>query len=58
MAAFSGFQQNPKPPLLNNVRGIVPAHRHGHQNGKQSWSIFLSLFHLLLPWQLLGQWSK
>ncbi len=31
-------------------------HRHGHQNGQQSWSIFLSSFCLLLLWRPLGQY--
>jgi hypothetical protein len=24
---------------LSDARGIVPAHRHGHRNGQQSWHI-------------------
>jgi hypothetical protein len=30
MVAFSGFYESPKPPPLGEVRGIVPAHHHGH----------------------------
>jgi hypothetical protein len=57
MAASSGFYQSLEPPPLGNVRGIVPAHRRGHQNGQQSWPIFSLLFCLLLPWQPLGQYG-
>jgi hypothetical protein len=39
---------------LGDVHGIVPAHYLCHQNGKSFWYIFLSSFHLLLPWQPLG----
>ena len=44
MAAFSGFYESPGPPPSSNVRGIVPSHCHGHQNGQQS-------FCLLSPWR-------
>jgi hypothetical protein len=54
MAAFSGFYQSPGPHLSGNVNGFVLAHRLHHQNGLQSWSIFLSSFHLLLAWWPLG----
>ena len=30
MVAFSGFYESHKPPPLGEVRGIVPAHHHGH----------------------------
>jgi hypothetical protein len=33
MVAFSGILESPKPPPLGDVRGNVPAHRHGHQFG-------------------------
>jgi len=38
MAAFSGFYESHKPPPspLGGARGIVPAHREGHQNSQQS----------------------
>jgi hypothetical protein len=42
---------------LDNVHGIVLAHRCGHQNGHQSWVHFFSLCCLLLPWQPLGQYG-
>jgi hypothetical protein len=65
MAASSGFDQSPGPPLLGNVCGIVPAHHRGHQNCQQSWFIFLLLCHLLLPggcWgnteQVVAQWRR
>jgi hypothetical protein len=57
MAATSGFYQSPGTSPMGNAHGIVPAHHCGHQNGQQRWSIFLSLFCLLLPWQLLGQYN-
>jgi hypothetical protein len=39
MEAFSGFYENHGPPPSGDVCGIVPAHRHGHQNGPQSGHI-------------------
>ena len=36
MAVFSGFYESHGPTPSGDVRGIVPAHRHGQQNGKQS----------------------
>ena len=36
MVAFSGFYESHKPPPLGDARGIVPAHRDGHQNSQQS----------------------
>jgi len=36
MAAFSGFYESHEPPPLGDVRGVVPPHRDGHQNGQQS----------------------
>ena len=36
MVAFSGFCESREPPPLGNALGIVPSHRHGHQNGQQS----------------------
>ena len=44
MAAFSGFYESPRPPSSGDVRGIVPAHCHGHRNGLQR-----RFFHFLLP---------
>ncbi len=41
MVLSSGYYQSPGPPPLGNLRGIVPAHRRGHQHGQQSWSIFV-----------------
>jgi hypothetical protein len=57
MAAFSGIYQSPKPLLLGNVHGVVPAHHRGHQNGKSFWYIILLSFCLLLPWWPLGQYG-
>jgi hypothetical protein len=56
MATFSVFYQSPGPPPLGNARGIVLAHRHGHQIGQQSWFTYLLSYWLLLPWQPLGQY--
>ncbi len=56
VTASSGLYQSPGPPPLGNTWGLVPALCHGNQNGQQSWSIFLSSFCLLLPWQPLGQY--
>ena len=36
MVAFSGFYESHKPPPSGDARGIVPAHRDGHQNSQQS----------------------
>jgi len=36
MVAFSGFCESHEPPPSGDVHGIVPPHRHGHQNGQQS----------------------
>jgi hypothetical protein len=35
MVVFSSFKESHKPPPSGDVRGIVPAHHHGHQNGQQ-----------------------
>jgi len=39
MAAFSGFYESQEPPPSGDVRGIVPPHHDGHQNGQQSGHI-------------------
>ncbi len=49
MVASSGFYQSPGPPLLGDACGIVPAHRRGHQNGQESWSIFCCCFVCCCP---------
>ena len=36
MVVFSGFYESHEPPPSGDARGIVPAHRGGHQNGQQS----------------------
>ena len=36
MVAFSGLYESHKPPPSGDVRGIIPPHRNGHQNGQQS----------------------
>ena len=33
---FSGFYESHEPPPSGDVRGIAPAHCHGHRNGQQS----------------------
>jgi hypothetical protein len=35
----SDFYESQGPPPLGDVHGIVPAHRHGHQNGQHSGHI-------------------
>jgi hypothetical protein len=40
---------------LGDVRGIVPAHRHCHQNGQTFWFIFSLMICLLFSWRLLGE---
>ena len=39
MVAFSGFYESHESPPLGDVHGIMLPHRHGHQNGQQSWYI-------------------
>jgi hypothetical protein len=39
MAAFNGFRESHGPTPLDDVRSIVPVHRHGHRNGQQSGHI-------------------
>jgi hypothetical protein len=48
MAVFSGLYENPGPPPLGDVRGIVPPHRDDHQNGHQSGYIIYACF--VCPW--------
>ena len=36
MMAFSGFCESHEPPPSGDTLGIVPSHRHSHQNGQQS----------------------
>ena len=35
IVAFSGFYESHEPFSSGDVRGIVPPHRDGHQNGQQ-----------------------
>jgi len=51
MVAFSGFDEShgPTPSASGNVRGIVPAHRHGHQNCQQSGHILHRCFVFCRP---------
>ena len=49
MAAFSDFYESHGPTPLGNVRGIVPAHRHGHRNGQQSGYILHRHFVICHP---------
>ena len=39
MAAFNDFYESPGLPPSGDERGIVPAHRHDHQNRQQSGHI-------------------
>ena len=57
VATASGFYPSPKPLLSGDARGIVPVHRHGHQNGQGMWYIFCLFLCLLLPWLPQGQWN-
>ena len=49
MAVFSGLYENPGPPPLGDVRGIVPPHRDDHQNGHQSGYIIHQCFVCCCP---------
>ncbi len=40
-----------------DVRGYVPVHCHGHQNGHLCTCVCWLLFVCLLPWQPLGQYG-
>jgi len=44
MAALSGFYESHEPPPSGNARGIVLAHRNGHQNIQQSGYILHNRF--------------
>jgi hypothetical protein len=55
MVVSSVFYQSPGPPPLGDARGIVPAHRCGHQNGQQSWPIFYRRFICCCPG---GRWGN
>ncbi len=44
MVVFSCFYESPGPPLLGDVRGIVPPHCDDHQNGHQSGYIIHCCF--------------
>ena len=52
MGAFSGFYESHGSPLSGNVRGIVPAHCHGHRNGQQSGHILHLFLFLTRPTNL------
>jgi hypothetical protein len=49
MAAFSGFYESHGPTPSSDVRGIVPAQRHGHRNGQQSGHILHRCFVFFRP---------
>ena len=49
MAVFSGSYESHGPTSSGNVRGILPAHRHGHQNGQQSGHILHRCFVFCRP---------
>ena len=54
MVAFSGFNESEKPPPSGDVRGIVPPHRYGHQNGQQRGYI---LHHRFVDCRHGGHWG-
>ncbi len=65
MVAFSGFCESHEPPPLGDVRGIVPPHCHGHQNGQQSGYMLYRCFVCCRPggrWgnteQVVAQWRR
>jgi hypothetical protein len=43
---------------LGDARGIVPAHRHGHQNGQKSWHILHCRFVFCHPGSRLGNTER
>ena len=49
IAAVSGFYESHGSTSSGDVRGIVPAHRHGHRNGQQSGHILHRRFVFCLP---------
>ncbi len=57
MVVFSGILQIPKPPPSGDVRGTVPAHRHGYWFGHRFRCICWLLYVCLLPWRLLGRYG-
>ena len=65
MVAFIGFYESYGPTPLGAARGIVPAHRHCHQNGQQSGHILHRRFVFCHPGgrrgdteQVVAQWWR
>jgi hypothetical protein len=65
MVAFSGFYESHGPTPSCGVHGIVPAHRHGHENGQQSVHILHRHFVLCRPGghrddteQVVARWRR
>ena len=65
MVAFSGFYESHNSPPLVDLHGIVPPHRHGHQNGQQSWYMLHHCFICCHPGscrgnteQVVAQWRR
>ena len=55
MAVFSCFYESHEPSPSGDARGIVPAHRNDHQNGKQSGHILHICFVCCRPG---GRWGN
>jgi len=55
-----GFYESHGPPPVGNARGIVPTHRHGHQNGQQSEYVLHNCVDDCCPGGRQGdvEWSK
>ena len=56
-ATFSGFYESHEPPPSGDVRSLVRAHCHGHENGQPKWSHFASPFCFLSPWRPPGRYG-
>jgi hypothetical protein len=55
MVATSGFHCSPEPPLLGNMRGIVPLHCNGHQTASKMGVLFDCCFVDCCPG---GRWGN
>ncbi len=65
VVSTSGFCCSPGLPLSGDACGIVPAHHHGHRNGRQVWCSFCCFFLACNPIvrrddteQILTQWWR
>ena len=58
MAAFSGFYESHKPPPSEDARGIVPAHRDGHETASKVGSFFIVVPFAANTERLVARWRR